>query len=46
MKRQFDYTAVNALGQQVRGKLEGFDQKDVMAQVKKMGYFPTRVVLS
>ena len=39
----FSYTAVDARGQQKTGVVEAADTNDATAQIKQMGFFPTRL---
>lgn len=39
----YAYTAVDARGQQKSGMIEAADTNDATAQIKKMGFFPTRI---
>ena len=41
---RYSYTAVDARGKQTTGALEASDQNDATAQIKQLGYFPTRIV--
>lgn len=39
----YAYTAVDARGQQKSGTIDAADTNDATAQIKKMGFFPTRI---
>lgn len=39
----YAYTAVDARGQQKSGTIDASDTQDATAQIKKMGFFPTRI---
>jgi type IV pilus assembly protein PilC len=42
----FTFTAVDARGQQKTGTVDAVDPNDATAQIKQMGYFPTRLAES
>ena len=42
-ERLYKYSAMNAMGTDVKGEISGTDENDVNSKLKKVGLFPTSI---